>query len=76
MKERGLLLVVVAGLLIGAVIVAVEAPDYYPYEPEVLEFSLEKVTVIRVDDAEWAKGTWFDWDPLHTYDLCIIAEPC
>jgi len=80
MEERELLLVVLAGLLIGAVIVAVEVPRDRPYVPEPLTVSLTNMTVIWVDvnDAEWMKGTLFDWDPLHAYayDFWIILEPC
>ena len=77
MKERELLLVVLAGLLIGAVITAVGVPGYRPYIPQPLTVSLENVTLIPVD-TEWAKGTWFDWDPLYAYafDFWIIVELC
>ena len=80
MKGRDLLFVVLAGLLIGAVITAVEVPGYHPYIPQPLAVSLTNTTVIRVDmdHADWTKGIWSDWDPLYAYffDFWIIVEPC
>ena len=76
MEGKELLLVVLAGLIISVVAVYVSGPVEQPYPTEPLVFSLENATII-VYDPDWARGTWFDWDPAHiyTYDLWIIAEP-
>ena len=77
MKGRELLLVVLAGLLIGAVAIYVSGPAEQPHPTEPLIFSIENATVIQVHDTDWARRTWFDWDPLNTYayELIIIAKP-
>ena len=76
MRGRELLLTVLASLLTCAVVIYVSGPTEQPYEPEVLEISLENATIIKCDP-DWARGTWFDWDPAHIYgyDYWIIVEP-
>lgn len=77
MRGRELLLVVLASLLTSAIVIYVSGPVEHPYPTEPLVFSFENATVIWVYDTEWAKVTWFDWDPpyAYSYDLWIIAEP-
>ena len=77
MKRLKPLLAVLAVLLIGAVTV-VAAHVYRPYIPQPLTVSLANMTVIQVDvdDAEWLKGIWFDWDLLYAFDFWIFVETC
>ncbi len=76
MRGRELLLTVLASLITCAVVIYVSGPAEQPYEPEVLEISLENATIIKCD-LDWARGTWFDWDPANIdgYDCWIIVEP-
>jgi len=76
LKGKELLLVVLVGLIVSTVAVYVSVPAEQTYKPEVLEINLENATIIKYDP-DWARGTWFDWDPAHIYgyDCWIITEP-